>query len=71
MAIGMVTVFAILLIVIFGSRGIINLLNRIVPAEIVRESTSTSISQQTRLIIESAVSELTSGKGRISKITKI
>lgn len=63
MAVGMVTVFAILLIVIYGSRGIIKLLNRIV--------ISGDISPKTKLILEGAVAELTSGKGRITKITKI
>lgn len=73
MGVGMVTVFTILLIVIFGSRGIIYVINKVAPEEVkaavakVSEGTDAS----TMAVLEAAVSELTAGKGKIIKVTKI
>lgn len=71
MGIGMVTVFVILLIVIFGSKGLINILNRIVPADQPGVVSATLVDAGTKKIIEAAVSELTGGKGIVKNITKI
>jgi len=74
MAVGMITVFAILLIVIFGSQGLISLINRIAPEE-VKPAKAAASSQgpdaATVAVLEAAVSQITSGKGHIVKITKI
>lgn len=63
MAVGMVTVFVILIIVILGSTGIIKILNKFAESD--------EISRESRSIIESAISEITSGKGKITKISRI
>lgn len=65
MGVGMVTVFCILLIVIFGSRLIIALVNKMAPAA--APSTATDI----KPVLDAAVAQLTGGKGRITKITEL
>ena len=64
MAVGMVTVFAILLIVIYGSKGMIALVNRVVKDD-------GGVSARTEKIIAAAVSSITGGKGTVKKITQI
>ena len=72
MLVGMVTVFAILLIVIYGSRLLISLLNKIVPAEQKTSPSSSSSSNQIpRQVFEEAVFQLTGGKGHLTEITKL
>ena len=74
MGVGMVTVFLILLIVIYGSQWLISIINRIAPEEgrPVRSSSGGSagaVPPEVRAVLEACVSEVTSGKGRITKIT--
>ncbi|MGM9790827.1 MAG: OadG family protein [Candidatus Cryptobacteroides sp.] len=72
MGIGMVTVFVILLIVIFGSRLLITIINRIAPEE--SKPAKTAAADDTaavRPVLDAAVAQLTGGKGHIVKITKI
>ena len=64
MGVGMATVFAILLIVIYGSQGIIAIMNRIVKGE-------GGVSGKTRRVIAEAVREITAGKGTVKNITEI
>ena len=67
MVVGMITVFLILLIVIYGSRRIVNRLSPVgkpVPA-------GPAVDAATREILEAAVSQLTGGKGHITNITKL
>ena len=75
MVVGMVTVFAILLIVIYGSQGLISLINRIAPEEVKPAKSAPSSAQgpdaATKAVLEAAVAQLTGGKGHIVKITKI
>lgn len=66
MVIGMVTVFCILLIVIYGSRALISLVNRIAPSE-QRKVTE----PRTAAVLDAAVAQITGGKGHIVKITPI
>ncbi len=69
MLIGMVTVFAILMLVIFGSRLLISMLNKIVPAETVRKKTEAADIPME--ILQQAVSQITGGKGHIVNVTKV
>ena len=73
MGIGMVTVFAILLIVIFGSRLLITVINRIAPEESKPEKAAPAADDTAavRPVLDAAVAQLTGGKGHIVKITKI
>ena len=71
MGVGMVTVFAILLIVIFGSRLIINIINRIAPEEVKAAVKAAGEDASTMEILSAAVSQLTGGKGKIVNVTKL
>ena len=70
MIVGMVTVFLILLIVIFGSTLMIRIVNRIAPAETAKPAPPT-LEPATRQVLEAAVAQLTGGKGRITNITTL
>jgi len=70
MIVGMVTVFIILLIVIYGSELIIRLINRIAPEE-VQKAKPTKEDPAVRQILDAAVAQITGGKGRIVGIKKI
>ncbi len=72
MGIGMVTVFAILLIVIYGSRLIISLINKVAPAESSPAVTQASGPDEgVQAVLEAAVAQITGGRGHIAKISKI
>ena len=73
MGIGMVTVFAILLIVIFGSRLLITIIKRIAHEERKPEKAAPAADDTAavRPVLDAAVAQLTGGKGHIVKITKI
>lgn len=85
MAVGMVTVFAILLIVINGSKLLIEIVNHIAPEKAVTPKkqmaaqtnaailteTSTAIDAVTMEILQQAVAQITMGKGRIANATKV
>ncbi|MDY3783953.1 MAG: OadG family protein [Candidatus Cryptobacteroides sp.] len=73
MVAGMLTVFAILLIVIYGSRLLITIINKIAPEEAKASprAASSEVSAKARAVLEAAVRELTAGKGHITNITKI
>jgi len=78
LVVGMLTVFVILLIVIFLGKGLIALVNKFAPEEQVPQkkvtamgSVVTPVDAQTKSIIDAAVSQLTGGKGVVSKIQKI
>ena len=68
MVVGMLTVFAILLVVIYGSRILVRLVNRIAPDEVKSAKRDDS---QLKAVLDAAVAQLTGGKGRITKITEI
>ena len=84
MVVGMTTVFAILLIVIYLGKGLIVLVNKYAPEEIiakkpvaaaVRVQTETtaigSLSGQETAAIVSAISAVTRGQGKVIKIEKV
>ena len=68
MLIGMVTVFAILLIVIYGSKLLIAAINKFAPEQVkapAKKADDTPVA-----VLEAAVNQRTGGKGHIVKITK-
>ena len=71
MLVGMVTVFVILLIVIYGSRLLISLINKIAPAEEKQTKTAADDTAAVRPVLEAAVARITGGKGHIVNIKKI
>lgn len=71
MGVGMVTVFVILLIVIYGSQLLVNLINRIAPEESVPAKKAPAQDKNVNAVLKAAVAQLTGGKGVITKITEI
>ena len=80
MIVGMTTVFAILLIVIYLGKGLIVLVNKYAPEEIIvkkqvtpqrQAASAAGIANQTTAAIVSAVSVVTGGKGKVVKIDKM
>lgn len=87
MAVGMVTVFSILLIVIYGSRLLIEIVNRFAPEEVVdhrKKAAATvqksptpampgteAIDTATMHILQQAVAQITKGRGRITQAQRL
>lgn len=69
MLIGMITVFIILLVVIFGSQLLIKFINKIAPEQSPKSVKNTQVDYTP--VFEAAVSQITGGKGRLTKITKL
>ena len=74
MLIGMVTVFAILMIVIALSNALIRIVNKVCPAE---EALKKAPARQATVdsavmdVINAAVAQITAGKGRVTKVERI
>lgn len=84
MAVGMVTVFAILLIVIYGSTLLIAIVNQFAPEKAVAPkkqmaaqqnaailTTDSNIDATTMEILQQAVAQITQGKGRLDNVVKL
>lgn len=71
MLIGMVTVFIILTIVIYGSKLLITIINRLAPEEPERAKGKEASGTVPTAILEAAVAQITAGTGKIIKITEI
>ena len=75
MLVGMVTVFAILIIVINFSKLLIVIINKVAPEEATtvkkQPASSTTIDSNTMSIIQAAVASITGGKGTVSKVETI
>lgn len=77
LVVGMVTVFAILLIVINLGKVLIWAVNKWAPEQTVAKNESpankaiATIDNTTKAIIDATISQITGGKGRASKITKL
>ena len=71
MIVGMATVFLILLIVIYGSKLMISIANRLTPASAKAAPADEGPDPLTRQVLEAAVAQLTGGKGRITNINKV
>lgn len=77
MIVGMTTVFAILLIVIFLGKGLIVLVNKYVPESPLQTKVSPSVSNQgeipasTLAAIVAAIGMVTGGKGKVINVEKL
>ncbi|MCQ2259500.1 MAG: OadG family protein [Bacteroidaceae bacterium] len=78
MAVGMITVFLILIIVITLGTLLIKLVNKYAPEEVQTKkavATANNAVQQVdatvKAVIDATVSQITGGKGRVTKITKL
>ncbi|MCD7721976.1 MAG: OadG family protein [Prevotellaceae bacterium] len=77
LVVGMCTVFVILIIVIWGGKLLINIVNKIAPEEAVapkkaqKAAPLAAIDTTTMAVIEEAVSKITAGKGRIASVKKV
>ncbi len=78
MVVGVPTVFVILLILIYLGRGLILLVNKYAPEEVVAKKPSravapapSSVPQKTTAAIVAAVGTVTGGQGKVTKIEKI
>ena len=75
--VGMITVFLVLLIVIFLGKALIWAVNKWAPEEtVVKKAAPTAkavaaIDATTKAIIDATISQITGGKGRATKITKL
>ena len=75
MLVGMLTVFVILIIVIYGSRLLIRIINKIAPEEApAAGKTAASAADDlsaVRPVLDAAVAQLTGGKGHIVNVKKL
>ncbi len=75
MAVGMCTVFLILLIVICGGHLLIHTVNKIAPEEVInpkkQAQTPQAIDSQTMAVLQQVVSQITGGKGQVASAKKI
>lgn len=75
LTVGMLTVFSILLIVIYLGKGLIAFINRFAPEEAKEVKTvkvaQTPIDANTATIINEAVKQITAGKGHVTNIRKL
>ena len=74
MVVGMTTVFAILLIVIYLGKGLILLVNKYAPEEVVDKKGAqgpAAIPGNILAAISAAVTVVTQGKGKVAKVEKI
>ena len=76
LVVGMVTVFIVLLIVIYLGKLLIWAVNKWAPEETVAKKAApakaiASIDATTKAIIDATISQITGGKGRAEKITKL
>ena len=75
MIVGMATVFAILLIVIYLGKGLIALVNKYAPEEVSSAKPAASgpaaIPANVMAAISAAVTVVTQGKGKVAKVEKL
>ena len=76
MVVGMVTVFIILMIVIQLGKWLIQIVNKVAPETVAPKrkpapGTTTAIDAQTLAVIREAVSQITGGKGSVSKVERL
>lgn len=71
MVVGMITVFAILSIIIYGGKLLILIVNRLAPQEPKKQANDISkqhIDATTMVILQQTVSQLTAGKGCVASV---
>ena len=75
--VGMLTVFAILLIVIFGGKLLIKFVNMVAPEEVasakkkVATTATGVVDPSTMAILQEVVKQITGGKGRLKSAKKV
>lgn len=71
--VGMSTVFLILLIVIWGGKLLIRVVNRVAPEEVVapKSVAASAVDATTMEILRQAVAQITGGEGRVESVKKI
>ncbi len=76
MVVGMCTVFVILLIVIYGGKLLIKIVNKIAPEEVVvaKKAVATqtgAVDAPTMALLQAVIKQLTGGKGHVESARKI
>lgn len=78
MIVGMLTVFSILLIVILFGNILIKLVNKYAPEEVqtkkpvaAANNAVQQVDATVKAVIDATIAQITGGKGRVSKITKL
>ena len=75
MVVGMLTVFVILLVVIWGGKLLIAVVNKVAPEEVVPAKKSAkpadAVDASTMAILKEVVSKITGGKGQVASARKI
>lgn len=76
MVVGMCTVFLILMIVIWGGKLLIKVVNKIAPEEVANAkktaaAAGAAIDGNTMAILQQVVSQITGGKGQVSSAKRI
>ena len=77
LVVGMLTVFAILLIVIYGGELLIKVVNAIAPEEVavakknVAQATPGAVDAPTMAVLQEVVKQLTGGKGRVESAKRV
>ena len=74
LTVGMITVFSILLIVIYLGKALIAVINKLAPEQpkqVSNVASSLPMDANTTSVIEAAVSKITAGKGRAINIRKL
>ncbi len=75
LVVGMLTVFAILLIVIYLGKALIAFVNKFIPEEAkpVKNNVvaNVAVDNNTKAIINEAVKQITAGKGHVTNISKL
>lgn len=74
MAVGMVTVFTVLLIIINLSKLLISVVNKVAPEEEVKHKAApapAAIPQDIMAVIRQTVSQVTGGKGTVANVEKL
>ena len=74
LAVGMITVFSILLIVIYLGKALIAIINKFAPEkpkQVANTVSALQVDANTAAVIQAAVSQITGGKGKVSNIRKL
>lgn len=74
MIVGMSTVFLILLIVIWGGKLLIKVVNKVAPEEVVLPkgtAAPSAVDSNTMAVLQHVVSQITGGKGHVSSAKRI
>ena len=75
MVVGMLTVFVILLVVIWGGKLLIAVVNKVAPEAVVPDKKSAkpadAVDASTMAILQEVVSKITGGKGQVASARKI